>query len=170
MILLPFVEILTGSLARSYKKLHEAAIFIISFLSLVISISVPISTQIYFIDFGFVKLKFMCDVYSYFFGILVNIVWILTNLYSYSYSSISLHRHKVNHFFKYLSLSIFAVFGICYSGDLVTSFIFMTLLTLITSPLITQNGTKESVRARNWYLTTHLSASILFFAPAIFCV
>lgn len=170
MILLPFVEILTGSLARSYKKLHEAAIFIISFLSLVISISVPISTQIYFIDFGFVKLKFMCDVYSYFFGILVNIVWILTNLYSYSYSSISLHRHKVNHFFKYLSLSIFAVFGICYSGDLVTSFIFMTLLTLITSPLITQNGTKESVRARNWYLATHLSASILFFAPAIFCV
>ncbi len=169
-IFLPFLEIITGSFARRYKKFHEIVLCLLSIVSLVISIKIPISKELYFIDFGFLKLKFMCDIYSYFFGILINIVWILTNLYSYSYTSLSIHRHKVNQFFRSLSLSIFAVFGICYSGDLLTTFIFATLLTLITSPLITQNGTKESVVARNWYLITHLGSSFVFFAPAIWLI
>lgn len=170
LIFLPLLEIVTGSFARRYRKFHEIIICLISLSSLVISIKLPILKEIYFIDFGIIKLKFMCDIYSYIFGILVNIVWILTNLYSYSYTSIGVHRHKINDFFKYLSLSIFTVFGICYAGDLITILIFAVLLTLITSPLITQNGTKESVRARNWYLITHLGSTLLFFTPAIFLV
>ena len=170
LISLPLLEILTGSLAKRYKKIHELAICIISITSLIISIKLPISTEMYFIDFGFIKLKFMCDIYSYFFGILVNIVWILTNIYSYSYASIKIQRGSVNQFFKSLSLSIFTVFGICYSGDLITIFIFATLLTLVTSPLVTLNGTKECIRARNYYVITHIGSSIAFFLPAIYLV
>lgn len=169
-ILLPLLEILTGGFARKYKKLHEITICLISIVSLIFSISLPISDAIYFIDFGFIKLKFMCDIYSYFFGILVNLVWIITNLYSYSYTSLSIHHHKINEFFKYLSLSIFCVAGICYSGDLITTVIFATLLTLITSPLIVQNATKEAVKARELYLITHLGSTIIFLIPAILAI
>jgi multicomponent Na+:H+ antiporter subunit D len=169
-ICLPLVELLTGSFARKYPKIHEGCITVITVFSLYLSITLPISQNIYVIDFGFIKLKFMCDVYAYFFGILVNVVWMLTNLYSYSYATLSLHRHKVNDFFKYLSLSIFAVFGTCYSANLVTMFICYIALTIFTTPLITQNATKESIKARNIYLITHLSTSIILFLPAIFLI
>ena len=170
LMFLPFIEIITGTIARKHKKIHEGVICLISITSLIISIKLPISSDIYFIDFGIIKLSFMCDIYAYVFGILVNIVWILTNLYSYSYATLSVHKHKINDFFKHLSLSIFAVFGICYAGDLITVIIFSTLLTLITAPLITQNGTKEAIRTRNLYVITHLGTTLLFFIPAVFLV
>lgn len=170
LLFLPLIEILTGTFARKYKVIHEILICAISLCGLVISIVVPISSDIYYIDFGFIKLKFMCDVYSYIFGILVNIVWILTNLYSYSYTSISIHRHKIGSFFRYLSLTIFAVFGICYAANLITIMIFTILLTLLTAPLITQNNTKNSIRARNWYIITHLGTTFVLLLPAVYLV
>ncbi len=103
LILLPLLEILASTFARKYKMIHEILLCLISITGLVFSILLPISKTIYSIDFGFVSLKFMCDIYSYIFGILVSIVWILTNLYSYSYASLSIHRHKVNQFIKLIS-------------------------------------------------------------------
>lgn len=170
LIFLPLLEILASVFARKHKVFHVTLLAIVSIFSLILSISLPISQNIYFIDFGFVKLKFMCDIYAYFFGILVNIVWILTNLYSHSYTTISIHRHKINEFFRYISLSIFSVFGICYAGDLITTFIFCILLTLFTAPLLVQHETKEARSARNIYLVTHLVTSFLLLLPAILLV
>lgn len=170
LLLLPLIEILTSSFARRFKIVHEILLCTMSLCSLVISILLPISQNIYYIDIGIIKLKFMCDIYSYTFGILVNIVWILTNLYSYSYTSFSIHRNRIGEFFQYLSLTIFAVFGICYAADLITILIFSILLTLLTAPLITQNNTKSCIRARNWYLITHLGTTTVFLLPAIYLV
>lgn len=167
LIMLPLVELLSATFAKKYPKFHKAILAKIILSSLFLSITLPISDKISVIDFGFLKLKFMCDIYSYFFGILVNLVWLLTSLYTYSYSKTNIRRSKLSDFFKYLSLTIFAVFGNCYSADLWTLFIFYVLLILFTAPLIIQRVSKTSLKAQKTYLITNLGTSFFLLLPAI---
>jgi multicomponent Na+:H+ antiporter subunit D len=168
--MLPLLETLTANLARKYSNFHKIILTTIIVSNLLISIFLPISQQVYVIDFGFIQLKFMCDIYGYFFGILINLVWLLTTFYSYSYNKINLNRNRVGNFFKYLALSIFAVLGNCYAADLWTLFIFYVLMIFFTSPLILQNKNKAAFFAEKLYLLTHLSTSFLFFLPAILLI
>lgn len=167
LIMLPLVELLTAFFAKKYRITHKIILFFIISSSIALSLDLPISDKIYSIDFGFIKLKFMCDIYSYFFGVLVTVVWFLTILYTYSYRKLSLTRSKVNIFFKYLSLTIFAVLGNGYAADLWTLFIFYNLLILFTAPLIIQHLSKSSLKALKSYLYTHFFAALLIFLPAI---
>jgi len=170
LILLPLIELITTGYVKKHPSFHNVILVAIVGLSLVISISLPISNQIYVIDFGFLKLKFMCDIYSYFFGILVVIIWLLTNLYAHSYTKLSLRRNKVDSFFKFISLSIFATLGSGYAADLWTLFIFNILLILFIAPLITQHMSKSSLKAKRIYIATHIGTSILFFLPAVILI
>ena len=170
LVFLPLIEIFSSNLARNYHKIYLFFILFIASCSFFLSYNLEISSQIYVIDFGFLKLKFMCDIYAYFFGILVNIVWFVTNLYSYSYATLNIHKQQINSFFRYLSLSIFSVFGICYAGDLITTFIFTTLLTLFTAPLIILTKSKEAIKAKNLYLFTHLGSDLVFMVPAFYLI
>lgn len=167
LILLPLSELLIVFLAKKSAKLHKIALLLIVSFGAFLSISLPISKEIYPVNFGFIELKFMCDIYSYFFGILVIIIWFLTNLYSHSYSRIVISRNKLISFFKRLSLTVFAVLGGAYAADLWTLFIFYILLILFTSELILQRPSKTSIKARKIYLSTHLGTAFLLFLPAI---
>ncbi len=170
LIFLPLIEIFSSNLAKNHHKIYLFFILFIASFSFFLSYNLVIDARIYVIDFGFIKLKFMCDIYAYFFGILVNIVWFITNLYSYSYATLNIHKQQIASFFRYLSLSIFAVFGICYAGDLITTFIFTTLLTLFTAPLIILLKNKETVKAKNLYLLTHLGSDLIFMMPAFYLI
>lgn len=167
LIFLPLIELQTSILAKKYAKLHKIILLIIVAIAILLSISLPISQQIYSINFGLFSLKFMCDIYSYFFGILVTVIWFLTNLYAYSYIRIVLRRNRLIKFFQNLSLSIFAVLGGAYSADLWTLFIFYFLLIIFTANLIVQNPSKSSLKAQKIYLITQLGTALLLFLPAI---
>ena len=167
LILLPLSELLVVPLAKKAAKLHKAVLLSIVVVGIFLSISLPISAQIYLINFGFVELKFMCDIYSYFFGILVTVIWFLTNLYAHSYSRIVINRNRLISFFRRLSLTVFAVLGGAYAANLWTVFFFYILLILFTSTLILQRPSKSSLKAQRIYLATHLGTSILLFLPAI---
>lgn len=167
LILLPLAEILTAILSKKHPLLHKSILLSIIGISIAVAVSLPISQEIYHINLGFFDLKFMCDIYSYFFGILVIVIWFLTNLYTYSYGRIIIARNRLITFFKKLSLSIFAVLGGCYAADLWTMFIFFTLLTIFTADLIIQKPSKSSLKAQKIYLFTHLGTSLIFFLPAI---
>lgn len=167
LISLPLLELLTAFLAKSLPRIHKLVLIAIVALGLFVSINLPISQLIYSINLGFFELKFMCDIYSYFFGILVIVIWLLTNLYAYSYSRIVISRNKLITFFRRLSLAIFAVLGGCYAANLWTLFIFYVLLILFTASLILQNPNKTSLKAYKIYLATHLGTSFLLLLPAI---
>ena len=167
LIMLPLLELLSATLAKKNQKLHKLILFFIIAIGLALSISLPISNEIFTIDFGFFKLKFMSDIYSYFFGILVMTLWLLTCLYSYSYSKFSILRKKLDNFYKFLSLSIFAVLGNGYAADLWTLFFFYILLIFATSPLIIQRVNKASIKVLRIYIFTHIATGILIFLPAI---
>lgn len=167
LIILPLVELFSATFAKRYVRLHDALILFLTIIALELAISLPISDKIYVIDFGFITIKFMCDIYSYFFGILVSIVWLLTNLYCCSYTRLNIKRYKIADFFKYLSLSMFAVYGNGYAADLWTLFIFYILLILFTAPLIIQRVSKGTLKALRLYLITQIGSSLLLILPAI---
>jgi multicomponent Na+:H+ antiporter subunit D len=169
-IMLPLLKLLIGIFIKKHYTLHRVFVSVVILSSLALSISLPISQKIYSIDFGFIQLRFMCDIYSYLFGILVNVVWFITNLYSYAYIRMNIARQRLGEFSRNFSLSIFAVFANGYAADLWTLFIFYTLLIFLTAPLILTNLNKSSVRANRLYLFTHVSSSFLFFLPAVLLV
>lgn len=169
-IMLPLIKLLMSSLVKRHYIIHRVFLSGLILANLVLSISLPISQDIYTIDFGFISLKFMCDIYSYLFGILVNVIWFLTNLYSYAYVRINICRKSLARFSRYFAFSIFAVLANGYAADLWTLFVFYILLALLTAPLILTNVNKASVRATRLYLRTHLGTGFAFFLPAILLV
>jgi multicomponent Na+:H+ antiporter subunit D len=167
LILLPLLLANLAFLSRKYQRYHFLISLKIIASALIISIFLPISSKIYQIDFGIIQLKFMNDIYSYLFGILVCVVWLITVLYSYSYNKITLDRNKIIKFHRYLNLTIFSVFGNGYCGDLKTLFIFYFLMVIFTAPLIISKPAKSSIKAYLLYLKTHLATSLILFLPAI---
>ncbi len=167
LLLLPVILSQFSFLAKKYNSWFFVIQILISIICLEATISLAISPKIFIVDLGFFSLKFMCDIYSYFFGILVSVVWILTILYSYSYVNKEIHGKKITKFFYYICLTIFCTYGNAYAGNLETFFIFYFLMILLTAPLIILEINKYTVRAYKIYLKTHIYTSIFLFLPAI---
>lgn len=167
LLLLPLILSQFCFLAKKYNSWFFVIQILIGIICLEASISLDISQKIFNVDLGFFMLKFMCDIYSYFFGILVSIVWILTILYSHSYLNKEIRGKKITKFFYYISLTIFCTYGNAYSGNLETFFIFYFLMVLLTAPLIVLEVNKSTARTYKLYLKTHIYTSVFLFLPAI---
>jgi len=165
--LLPLTLSQFSFLGKKYNSWFFIIQILISIVCLESSISLAISPKIFVIDLGFFSLKFMCDIYSYFFGILVSVVWILTILYSHHYVNKEIHGKKITKFFYYISLTIFCTYGNAYSGNLETFFIFYFLMILLTAPLLILTLNKSTAKAYRLYIKTHIYTSIFLFLPAI---
>jgi formate hydrogenlyase subunit 3/multisubunit Na+/H+ antiporter MnhD subunit len=85
LMLLPLILSQLSFMTKKFYNLFFVIQILVSILCLEQTINIPISDKIYPINLGFFELKFNCDIYSYFFGILISVVFILTILYSYSY-------------------------------------------------------------------------------------
>lgn len=169
-ITLPLIKWLMGGLLQKHYTLHRICLSGIILSNLLLSLSLPISQTIYTVDLGFITLHFMCDIYSYLFGILVNVIWFLTNLYSYSYIKLNICVERMSGFSKYFALSIFAVLANGYAADLWTLFVFYIVLVVLTAPLILSYKTDDAKKASRLYLVTHLGAGFILFLPAIVLV
>jgi multicomponent Na+:H+ antiporter subunit D len=65
------------------------------------------------------------------------------------------------------AVAISCAIGISFSGNVITLFIFYELLSLSTYPLVTHAGTDDAKKGGRVYLGILLTASIMFFLPAI---
>lgn len=97
---------------------------------------------------------------------LASFLWVVTNLYSWSYLNMNPEINKTKFYF-FLSISIFCTFGIALSGNLIITFVFYELLTLLTFPLVANVGTDHEKRSARKYLSILLFASMALFLPAI---
>tara|TARA_Y100000590_G_scaffold467150_1_gene645017 strand:+ start:17832 stop:19277 length:1446 start_codon:yes stop_codon:yes gene_type:complete len=100
------------------------------------------------------------------FLLVVNTLWLIASFYSYGYM-IKNNEKRLGNFFMFFSLAIAFANGAALSNNLLTLFIFYELLTIITYPLVTHKGDKESKRSGRIYLLTLLGTSLCFFLPAI---
>ncbi len=116
-----------------------------------------------------VSISFRVDALGVLLALTASFLWILAVLYSIGYMR-SLGEHSQTRFYACFAVTLAATMGIAFSENLITLYIFYELLTFVTYPLVTHEGTEEAKAAGKRYLLYHLGASIVFMLPAIFLI
>lgn len=102
------------------------------------------------------------------FALVASLLWIPTAVYTFGYA----RAHGLKRcpaFNAWFALALGAAMGVAYSANLLTLFIFYELLTLVTYPLVTHEGTAEARQAGRRYLVYLLGTSMVFLLLAILC-
>ena len=94
-------------------------------------------------------ITFRQDVMSKFFACLISAIWVLVAFFAYEYIT---HEGKESLFLGFYTMTIGTIIGICYSGNLITFYMFFEFMSLITVPLVIHSRTKESFSAGMKYL------------------
>lgn len=114
---------------------------------------------------GFVY--FYLDKFSWFFALLINVMWLVTIIYSYSFTAYHF-QEKTKKFYLFLNLVVSVLIANVLAGNAPTMFIFYVLGIPLTYPLITiRSNTKEIGR---YYLLNTLLPAFLMFLPAILII
>jgi multicomponent Na+:H+ antiporter subunit D len=119
-----------------------------------------------------VEFSFATEQYGIIFAIMVSILWVATNIYSFGYIELeqSASVKKDTHIMKFnffMSLSIAATFGIAFAANLLTMYICYELLTLATYPLVNIAGSEHAIKAGRKYFLMLTLTSLFLFLPAI---
>jgi len=114
-----------------------------------------------------VSIAFRVDALGILLALVASFLWILTVVYSIGYMR-ALGEHDQTRFYACFAVTLAATMGIAFSANLLTLYVFYEILTFVTYPLVTHEGTREAVAAGRKYLFYHLGASIIFMLPAVF--
>lgn len=112
------------------------------------------------------NIVFLVDKYSWFLAIIINLAWMITTVYSFSFIKYAFQK-KAYKFHFYLSIVLVMVLATVFAGNLVTLFIFYVLTVPFIYPLIVLRETKEAYKAGKNYLISILLPAFFIFLPAI---
>lgn len=100
------------------------------------------------------------------FALVASFLWIVTTIYAIGYMRGHNEKNQTR-FFCCFALSISSVMAICFSGNLLTLFIFYEVLTLSTYPLVTHAGNDAAKKGGRIYLGILLGTSVAFLLLAV---
>ena len=96
-----------------------------------------------------IPLYFYIDDLGKLFVTVVSVIWVLTSVYCYSY----LKEEGADKRFLGCFLALYGVLvGLCFAGNLVTMYLFYELMTLVSTPLVMHNRSREAILAGLKYL------------------
>ena len=152
------------------KKKKRNLFYIISVLiassSIFLSFSCEINSKFSFDPFAFVIL---IDKFSKIFLILISCSWLISIIYSFSYTRYNFQEKKTD-FFIYLNILLTVVMINACAGNLTTLFIFYVIGIPLTYPLIKLRGNKSDTDAAKTFFKQTIIPSFLIFLPAIIIV
>jgi multicomponent Na+:H+ antiporter subunit D len=111
-------------------------------------------------------LNFEVEPLGVLFALVASFLWIITSIYAIGYMR-GHNEANQTRFFCCFALAICSVMAICFSGNLLTLFVFYEVLTLSTYPLVTHAGTDAAKKGGRVYLGILLSTSIVFLLFAV---
>lgn len=172
-ILVPFIGALLVIATGKIPNLREAVTLITATIlfSIVLAIAdntfqgVEMSLHVVEIFPG-LGISFDVEPLGVLFSLVASFLWIVTSIYAIGY----MRGHKEQNqtrFFCCFALAISSVMAICFSGNLLTLFVFYEVLTLSTYPLVTHAGTEAAKQGGRIYLGILLSTSIAFLLFAV---
>ena len=146
-----FVEHLKGRAEKSLKKLHTytAVTLILSVAATLYASWTGERTVSLFTLLDNIPIYFRSDNLSRFFAVIVGIVWLAVGFYSFEYMK---HEGEEKRFFGLYLLLYGVLIGLCFSGNLVTMYVFYEMMTLVSMPMVLHNGSKEAIMAALKYL------------------
>lgn len=112
------------------------------------------------------EIAFSVEPLGVIFALVASFLWIITTIYAIGYMR-GHNEQNQTRFFCCFALAISSVMAICFSGNLLTLFIFYEVLTLSTYPLVTHAGTDEAKKGGRIYLGILLFTSIAFLLFAV---
>lgn len=111
-------------------------------------------------------LAFKLEPLGMLFALIAAGLWIVNSLYSIGYMRGNNESHQTR-FYVCFALALSATMGIAFAGNLFTLFVFYEVLTLITYPLVTHQGTDAARSGGRTYLGVLMGTSIAFLLPAL---
>ncbi len=135
-----------------WRNLWSTIASVVSFLAVLSMLPAALDGKIHYfnmLNLGDLSLTFRVDDLGLLFGLVASSMWVLVNIYTIGYMK---HEHHKQRFFAFFALSMFAAFGIAFSENLFTLFIFYEALSIFTYPLVSHSGTEEAMKAGSKYL------------------
>lgn len=143
------VVLLATNMNESQRKTFVGAVVVINFLLVLLAIFNVDQTVTLVSVTEALSIKLMADGLSKFFLILVSIIWLLVTLYAFEYMT---HEENENRFFAFYLMTLGTLMGIGLSRNLLTFYLFYEMMTFITYPLVTHNGSQEAIAAGTKYI------------------
>ncbi len=153
--------------AKEFFSIFSSLVVVFFNFSLVLFFLEGSSFNVELIEvFPNVGLSFHIEPIGLVFSSIASLLWFVNSIYSIGYLRGNSEQNQTR-FYAYVSLSIFAVMGIAFSSNLFTFFLFYELLTFLTYPLVTHNGSSNAKKGGKIYLGILLFTSICFLLLAI---
>ncbi|AWB66434.1 cation:proton antiporter [Saccharobesus litoralis] len=172
-IIIPLVGAFILLLADKQPNIREAITLTTATLLFTVVLSIADNTfnrvdmQTQWLElFPGVGLSFVVEPLGVLFALVASFLWIITTIYAIGYMR-GHHEKNQTRFFFCFALAISSVMAICFSGNLITLFVFYEILTLSTYPLVTHAGTNAAKKGGRTYLGVLLSTSIAFLLFAV---
>ena len=105
-----------------------------------------------------ISIAFRLDGIGVIFLALISFLWPLASLYSFEYMEKEEHRAR---FFGCYTICYGVTAGVALSANMITMYLFVELLTLITVPLVAHHGDRKSMRAARMYMVYSISGAAL---------
>ncbi|MDX1452311.1 MAG: monovalent cation/H+ antiporter subunit D family protein [Oleiphilaceae bacterium] len=164
-----FLVVLTGKSPnlREAVTLTTAGILFTVVLAITDLVFSGTPMRLHVVDlFPGIGLSFDVEPLGVLFALVASFLWIITSIYAIGYMR-GHHEQNQTRFFCCFALAISSVMAICFSGNLLTLFVFYEVLTLSTYPLVTHAGNDAAKQGGRIYLGILLSTSIAFLLLAV---
>jgi len=172
-ILLPFVGALLVIATGKSPNLRESVTLVTAIILFTIVLAIHDYTSqglgigLHVIElFPGLPISFKIEPLGVLFALVASFLWIVTSVYAIGYMR-GHNEENQTRFFCCFALAISSVMAICFSGNLLTLFIFYEVLTLSTYPLVTHAGNDAAKKGGRIYLGILLSTSIAFLLFAV---
>ena len=123
----------------------------------------PGPVTVYSFTRGF-AVNFGVDGMANVFAVMISVMWPLVLLYAFEYMKGDEGRVR---FFAFYIMTYGVTLGVCYSADMITMYVFIEMLTLVTIPLVSHYGGHESMFAGRKYAAYTIGGASLGFMAVI---
>ena len=96
-----------------------------------------------------IPVYFHIDALGRLFVTVISFIWTAVCLYAFVYMK---HEGDEKRFFSFYLILYGVLTALCFSGNMITFYIFYELMTLVSMPLVLHNGSKEAIMAALKYL------------------
>jgi len=112
--------------------------------------AMAVGKEVTLLSFGEnLTLFFKVDAMGRLFAAVVTVVWLLAGLYAFEYMK---HEKEEKRYFGFYVMVLGILYGLVFSGNMVTYYLFYELMTLLSFPLILHNRSKEAIMGGMKYL------------------
>ncbi len=101
---------------------------------------------------------FSLDNLGAFFISFIAVIWLLAGIFSLEYLHHEQHKRR---FWGFYLLTLGSLQGLCLSGNLVTTYLFFEMMTLVSMPLVLHTQTHESIMAGLKYLLYSMAGAYM---------